>query len=84
MAWGSISLFDDFLEKDNPLETLVVIFENVSPKDFLPAENELLRNFLQTAALNDVEKQLMKQFKKITCFYCFMSFCFGLVRFLYR
>ena len=32
--WGSISLFDDFLEKDNPLETLVVIFENVSPKDF--------------------------------------------------
>ena len=31
--------------------------------------------------LNDVEKQLMKQLKKIRCFYCFMSFCFDLVRF---
>ena len=32
MAWGSISLFAGFLEKENSLETLIVIFENVSPK----------------------------------------------------
>ena len=33
MTWGSISLFGGFLEKENPLET-IVIFENVSPKGF--------------------------------------------------
>ena len=32
MAWGSISLFGGFLENENSLETLVVIFENISPK----------------------------------------------------
>ena len=32
MAWGSISLFASFLEKENSLETLMVNFENVSPK----------------------------------------------------
>ena len=31
MAWGSISLFAGFLEKENSLETVIVIFENVSP-----------------------------------------------------
>ena len=35
MAWGSISLFVGFLEKENSLETLIVIFEKVSPKGFL-------------------------------------------------
>ena len=34
MAWGSISLFAGFLEKENSLETLIVIFENASPKGF--------------------------------------------------
>ena len=39
MTWGSISLFGGsvsktFLEKENPLETLIVISENVSPKGF--------------------------------------------------
>ena len=34
MTWGSISLFGGFLEKENPLETLIVSFENVSPKGF--------------------------------------------------
>ena len=34
MTWGSISLFSGFLEKGNPLETLIVIFENISPKGF--------------------------------------------------
>ena len=34
MAWGSISLFAGFLEKENSLGTLIVIFENVSPKGF--------------------------------------------------
>ena len=33
-AWGSISLFGGFLENENSLETLIVIFENVSPKGF--------------------------------------------------
>ena len=34
MAWASISLFAGFLEKENCLETLIVSFENVSPKGF--------------------------------------------------
>ena len=34
MEWGSISLFAGFLEKENSLGTLIVIFENVSPKGF--------------------------------------------------
>ena len=34
MMWGSISLFGGFLENENSLETLIVIFENVSPKGF--------------------------------------------------
>ena len=38
MAWGSISLFAGFLEKENSLETLIVIFEKVSP-------NMKFRNF---------------------------------------
>ena len=35
MAWGSISLFAGFLEKENSLETVTVIFKKVSPKGFL-------------------------------------------------
>ena len=34
MAWSSISLFAGFLENENSLETLIVIFENASPKRF--------------------------------------------------
>ena len=34
MAWGSISLFAGFLQKENFLQTLILIFENVLPKDF--------------------------------------------------
>ena len=34
MTWGSISLSGGFLERENPLETLIVINENVSPKGF--------------------------------------------------
>ena len=45
MAWGSISLFAGFLEKENSLETLIVIFENVSPKGFFLTVNEEFRNF---------------------------------------
>ena len=59
MAWGSISLFAGFLEKENSLETLIVTFENVSPKGFFWL---IMKNFeisvltansryLQTAAL---------------------------------
>ena len=59
MAWGSISLFAGFLEEENSLETLIVIFEKVSSKGFLWLN---MKNFeisvltansryLQTAAL---------------------------------
>ena len=42
MIWAAVDLyivfkfhfFGGFLEKENPLETLIVIFENVSPKGF--------------------------------------------------
>ena len=43
LAWGSISLFAGFLEKENSLETLMVIFENVSPKGFFFGLN--MKNF---------------------------------------
>ena len=63
MAWGSISdhfLPAGFLEKENSFETLIMIFENVSPKGFfwLNMKNfeisVLTANsrYLQTAALN--------------------------------
>ena len=70
MAWGSISLFAGFLEKENSLETLIVIFENVSPKGFfwLNMKNfeisVLTANsrYLQTAALKKIfdESQVWK------------------------
>ena len=60
MAWGNISLFAGFLEKENSLETLIAIFEKVSPKGFFWVN---MKNFeisgltansryLQTDALN--------------------------------
>ena len=60
MAWGSISLFAGFLEKENSLETLIVIFEKVSPtvffslnmKDFEISVLTANSRYLQTAALN--------------------------------
>ena len=59
MEWDSISLFAGFLEKENSLETLIVIFGKVSSKGFLWLN---MKNFeisvltansryLQTAAL---------------------------------
>ena len=62
MAWGSISLFAGFLEKQNSLETLIVIFEHVSPKGFfwLNMKNFQISvltansRYLQTAALKQV------------------------------
>ena len=62
MARGSISLFAGFLEKENSLEILIVIFQKVSPKGFFWLN---LKNFeisvlttnsryLQTAALKDL------------------------------
>ena len=56
MAWGSISLFAGFLEKENSLETLIVIFEKVSLKGFfwLNFEISVLKansRHLQAAAL---------------------------------
>ena len=59
MAWGSESLFAGFLEKENSLETLIEIFENVSPKgffwlnmtDFEISVLTAISRYLQTAAL---------------------------------
>ena len=45
MARGSISLFAGFLEKENSLEALIVIFETGSPKGFFLTEYEGFRNF---------------------------------------
>ena len=45
MAWSSISLFAGFLQKENCLETLIVIFEKVSPKGFFVTEYEEFWNF---------------------------------------
>ena len=59
MAWGSISLFAGFLENENSLETLIVIFEKFSPNGFLWLNTKNFENFpfdgnsryLQTAAV---------------------------------
>ena len=56
MVWGSISLFASFLEKENSLETLIVIFKDVLPKSFFwlimkNFEISVLTGYLQTAAL---------------------------------
>ena len=61
MAWGSISLFAGFLEKENSLETLIVIFENVSPKGSFWLKMKYFEisvltansRYLQTAALKE-------------------------------
>ena len=55
MAWGSISLFAGFLEKENSLETLIVIFEKVSPnmKNFEISVFTANYRYLQTAALKE-------------------------------
>ena len=61
MAWGSMPLFAGFLEKENSLETLIVIFENVSPKGFFWLNMKNLEisvltansRYLQTAALKE-------------------------------
>ena len=45
MAWGSISLFAGFLEKENSLETLIVIFRKCFTKGFFLTEYEEFRNF---------------------------------------
>ena len=60
MVWGSISLVAGFLEKENSLETLIVIFENFHQRVFsdcmdmknfeIPVLTENSR-YLQTAAL---------------------------------
>ena len=59
MTWGNISLFGGHLEKQNSLETLVVIFENISPKGFSWLKMKYFEisvltansRYLQTAAL---------------------------------
>ena len=62
MAWGSISLLAGFLEKENSLETLIQIFENVSPKGFLLTEYEGLRNFYLTASSRYLRTAALKMY----------------------
>ena len=45
MAWGSVVFFAGFLEKENCLETVIVIFENFSSQGFFLTEYEEFRNF---------------------------------------
>ena len=73
MTWGSISLFGGsvsktFLEKENPLETLIVISENVSPKGFSWLKMKYFEisvltansRYLQTAALKEIFHDSLK------------------------
>ena len=56
MVWGNISLFAGFLEKQNSLETLIVIFEEVSPymKNFEIAVLTANYRYLQTAGFENI------------------------------
>ena len=72
MVWGSISLFGDFLENENSLETMIVIFENVSPKGSFWLKMKyfeisvLLANsrYLQTAALKIRRRRRQRERQK--------------------
>ena len=72
MVWGSISLFGGFLENENSLETMIVIFENVSPKDSFWLKMKyfeisvLLANsrYLQTAALKIRRRRRQRERQK--------------------
>ena len=67
MVWGSISPVAGFLEKENSLETLIVIFKNFHQRVFsdcmnmksfeIPVLTENSR-YLQTAALKFLAKRL--------------------------
>ena len=52
--------FAGFLEKENSLETLIVIFKNVSPKGFFWMN---MKNFLQTAALKPLDYAMLSCFQ---------------------
>ena len=54
MAWGSISLFGGFLENENSLETLIVIFENISPKGSFWLKMKYFEVSVLTAANNKI------------------------------
>ena len=71
MAWGSISLFGDFLENENSLETLIVIFETDSPKGSFWLKMKYFEisvltansRYLQTAALKHCRNLLASCFR---------------------
>ena len=54
MAWGNISLFGGFLENENSLETLIVIFENISPKGSFWLKMKYFEVSVLTAANNQI------------------------------
>ena len=71
MTWGSISLFGGFLENENSLEALIVIFENVSSKGSFWLKMEYFEipvltansRYLQTANVFHVFKSSGKLFQ---------------------
>ena len=64
MMWGSISLFGGFLENENSLETLIVIFENVSPKGF-PDWKWSISKFQFWRQIPDIYRQLLLRSRDI-------------------
>ena len=72
MAWGSISLLGGFLENENSLETMIVIFENVSPKGSFWLKMKYFEisvltansRYLQTAALKIRRRRRQRERQK--------------------
>ena len=65
MAWGSISLFGGFLENENSLETLIVIFENVSPKGSFWLKMKYFEISVLTAANNQSPEIIVEKNGKL-------------------
>ena len=67
MAWDSISLFAGFLEKEKSLETVFVIFENVSPKGFFWLNMKNSKFQLWRRILDIYRQPLLNQFGSENC-----------------
>ena len=61
MTWGSISLFGGLLEKENSFETLIVIFENISPKGFSGLKMKYFEISVLTANCRYLQKAALKR-----------------------
>ena len=63
MALGSISLFAAFLEKENSFQSLIVIFENISPKGFFWLNMKNLEISVLTANSRYLQTAVLKYFR---------------------